>query len=156
MRGILIVSNNLKIVNYMNLRSLQENVTETIQAFDNVAEFIEEKTGIETRFSRLAHVQRGGNPTVRDRVTASLMGKAAVMELLDGKSNLVICERKGIITSMDINKALKIDRMFKDLMTPEEYAELEAEGSLVEMRRHCEARAAAKLNLYRISQEICK
>ena len=29
----------------MNLRSLQENVTETIQAFDNVAEFIEEKTG---------------------------------------------------------------------------------------------------------------
>ncbi len=120
------------------------------------AKRIEEKTGIETRFSRLAHVQRGGNPTVRDRVTASLMGKAAVMELLDGKSNLVICERQGVITSMDINKALKIDRMFKDLMTPEEYAELEAEGSLVEMRRHCEARAAAKLNLYRISQEICK
>ncbi len=120
------------------------------------AKRIEEKTGIETRFSRLAHVQRGGNPTVRDRVTASLMGKAAVMELLDGKSNLVICERQGVITSMDINKALKIDRMFKDLMTPEEYAELESEGSLVDMRRHCEQRAAAKLNLYRISQEICK
>ena len=32
----------------MNLRSLQENVTETIQAFDNVAEFIEEKTGDDT------------------------------------------------------------------------------------------------------------
>ena len=98
-----------------------------------IEEKIEEKTGIETRFSRLSHVQRGGNPTVRDRVTASLMGKAAVMELLDGKSNLVICERQGVITSMDINKALKIDRMFKDLMTPEEYADLEAEGKIQEI-----------------------
>ena len=32
----------------MNLRSLQENVNETIQAFDNVANFIEEKTGDST------------------------------------------------------------------------------------------------------------
>ncbi len=123
---------------------------------EGFAKRIEEKTGIETRFSRLAHVQRGGNPTVRDRVIASRMGKAAVNELLDGKSNLVICERKGVITSMDINKALKIDRMFKEQMTPEEYAELEAEGSLVDMRRHCEERAAAKLELYRLSEEICK
>lgn len=123
---------------------------------EGFAERIEKATGIETRFTRFGHVQRGGIPTVRDRVTASRMGKAAVVELLNGKSNLVICERKGVITSMDINKALKIDRMFKNLMTDAEYAELEKEGVLEEMRAHCEERAAAKLELYKLSEEICK
>ncbi len=117
---------------------------------------IEEKTGIETRFARLAHVQRGGSPTVRDRVTASLMGKAAVMELLDGKSNLVIREKRGDITTMDITKALLLDKMFKGLLTEEEHKYIESSYDVAAMRAHCEERAAKKLDMYRLAEEICK
>ena len=40
-----------------------------------MAKEIEEKTGIESRATILGHVQRGGSPTVRDRVVASEMGR---------------------------------------------------------------------------------
>jgi ATP-dependent phosphofructokinase / diphosphate-dependent phosphofructokinase len=43
-----------------------------------VAEEIERRTGIETRFAVLGHVQRGGTPTVHDRYVSMLLGGAAV------------------------------------------------------------------------------
>jgi len=72
---------------------------------------IEEKTGIPTRFARLAHVQRGGVPTCRDRNIASKMGYKAVELLCEGKSNLVICYEAGMVYGMEINFALKLDRL---------------------------------------------
>ena len=78
-----------------------------------LAKKIEEKTGVETKFARFAHIVRGGNPTLKDRVLASEMGVYAVQQLLDGKSNLVICERHGEIVATDINYALVLDRMKK-------------------------------------------
>ena len=99
-----------------------------------LAERIEEETGIETKFARLAHVVRGGTPTLRDRLLASLMGEFAVDELFRGKSNIVICEQNGFIISTDINYALILDRMYKgklkdgdlDAYTPEQIAAMEA------------------------------
>ncbi len=82
-------------------------------ASDDFARKVEERTGIETRFARLAHVVRGGNPSVRDRVTAAKMGSEAVKELINGKTNLVICERNNKITSLDINLAQTADRIYK-------------------------------------------
>ena len=79
----------------------------------NITKKIEEVTGVETRFARLAHIVRGGNPTLKDRVLASEMGVFAVNELLKGNSNIVICERDGKIVSTDINYALKLDKMYK-------------------------------------------
>ena len=78
-----------------------------------LAEKIESTTGVETKFARLAHIVRGGNPTLKDRVLASEMGVFAVNELLKGNSNIVICERNGKIVSNDINYALMLDRMYK-------------------------------------------
>ena len=78
-----------------------------------LAEKIESTTGVETKFARLAHIVRGGNPTLKDRVLASEMGVFAVNELLKGNSNIVICERNGKIVSCDINYALMLDRMYK-------------------------------------------
>ena len=100
-----------------------------------LAKKIEEKTGVETKFARFAHIVRGGNPTLKDRVMASQMGVFAVEELLKGNSNLVICERNGRIEARDINYALKLDRMYKgklkdgdlDCFSPETIAEMEAE-----------------------------
>ena len=39
-----------------------------------LAKKIEDTTGVETKFARLAHIVRGGNPTLKDRVLASEMG----------------------------------------------------------------------------------
>ena len=95
---------------------------------------IEAETGVETKFARFAHIVRGGNPNLRDRVMASSMGVYAVKELLAGKSNLVICQRNGDIESVDINFALILDRMYKgklkdgdlDAFTAEEIERMKA------------------------------
>ncbi len=106
-----------------------------------LAEEIANRTGVNCRFVRLAHVVRGGNPTLRDRSTASKMGAAAVDLLLAGESNRVICEIDGQITSVDIAFALITDRMYKnklkdgdlDAFTPEQIKEMEA---ICEKRRN--------------------
>ena len=78
-----------------------------------LAKKIERETGIETKFARFAHIVRGGNPNLYDRVLASRLGVQAVEELIKGNSNLVMCEIAGNIVSRDINYALILDRMYK-------------------------------------------
>lgn len=57
----------------------------------HIANLVKEKfTGIETRVSILGHIQRGGNPTVTDRLNASLMGYGAVQALAQGQTNLMV------------------------------------------------------------------
>ena len=95
---------------------------------------IPEKTGIETRFVRPAHIVRGGIPTLRDRNLATMMGDKAVDMLLAGKSDLVICSRHDKIVATDIKFALILDRMYKnklkehdlDSFTPHQIKEMEA------------------------------
>ena len=97
------------------------------------AKRIQEKTGVETKFARLAHVVRGGDPTLRDRVTAAKMGSRAVKELLDGKSNIVVCEQAGEIVCLDINFAQTADRIYKGKAKPEEIEKYSAEEQAVIM-----------------------
>jgi len=85
---------------------------------------IKNGTGIETRFARLGHVQRGGYPTVRDRVLATIMGDKAVELLLEGKKNRVVCIQQDDIVDLDIEYALNLDRRYKDKMPDEEFATL--------------------------------
>ncbi|MBQ7332727.1 MAG: 6-phosphofructokinase [Clostridia bacterium] len=82
----------------------------------SITEKIEKNTGIETRFARLAHIVRGGSPTLRDRVMASMMGAYAVEKLLAGESNIVVCEKVGKVEGIDINFALMLDRMYKGIL----------------------------------------
>ena len=77
-----------------------------------IAKEIEEATGVESRATILGHVQRGGNPTVRDRVMASYMGNAAVELLAKGVGNRVICYDKGEILNRDIYEALQMKKPF--------------------------------------------
>jgi len=116
---------------------------------------IADATGIETRFARLGHVVRGGSPTLRDRILASGMGTAAVDELLDGKSSLVICERDDAIVSMDITLALTLDRLYKDKITAQELDALSPEQ--LETLYELVTRKRSKLfNLYNMALEITK
>jgi 6-phosphofructokinase len=50
-----------------------------------VATAIQERTGFQTRFVVLGHVQRGGSPTVFDRVLATRLGVRAVELIKEGK-----------------------------------------------------------------------
>ena len=72
----------------------------------SLAETIESSTGISTRATVLGHVQRGGNPTSRDRVLASLMGHAATELLKKGIGNRVVAVKNGKIEDYDIYEAL--------------------------------------------------
>ncbi len=87
-------------------------VAEGIGGVDKIAKEIEEKTGIESRATILGHVQRGGSPTIRDRVVASQMGYKAV-ELIDkGIGNRVVVMKDNHIVDYDITEALNMERVF--------------------------------------------
>ena len=76
----------------------------------NMAKRIEEATGLETRATILGHLQRGGSPTVKDRVYASIMGAKAVDLLVEGKTNRVVGYRQGEYIDFDINDALQMHK----------------------------------------------
>ncbi|HMK45912.1 MAG TPA: ATP-dependent 6-phosphofructokinase [Methanocella sp.] len=63
---------------------------------------IEKQTGIETRLSILGYAQRGGNPTARSRLLASLYGEKAMRLIAEGQRNVVVGLRNGEITSMEM------------------------------------------------------
>ena len=81
-----------------------------------MAKRIEAATGIETRATILGHMQRGGNPTCKDRVYASMMGAMAVDLLLQGKSCRVVGYQNGNFTDYDINEALAMKKNVGDYM----------------------------------------
>lgn len=87
-------------------------VAEGVGHVIEMAEEIEKRTGIETRATILGHVQRGGSPTVRDRIFASQMGYYAVELLLDGKSNRVVTIQNDRVTDFDIEEALQMKKPF--------------------------------------------
>ena len=76
----------------------------------NMAKRIEELTGVETRATILGHMQRGGSPTCKDRVYASIMGAMAVDLLLEGKTNRVVGYRHGEYIDFDIDEALDMTK----------------------------------------------
>lgn len=57
-----------------------------------IAEKVKEKTGLDYRATILGHIQRGGSPTVRDRVLASKLGATAVELIVDGISGVMVGE----------------------------------------------------------------
>ena len=75
-----------------------------------MAKDIEEATGIETRATVIGHIQRGGNPSCRDRVYASSMGAMAVDLLIAGKTNRVVAYRSGKFCDFDIEEALAMTK----------------------------------------------
>ena len=76
----------------------------------SMAKRIEAATGIETRATILGHMQRGGTPTCKDRVYASIMGARAAELLVEGKSNRLVAYRKGEFVDFDIHEALNMKK----------------------------------------------
>lgn len=80
----------------------------------SMAKRIEAATGVETRATILGYMQRGGRPTARDRMMASMMGAYAVDLLCEGKSNRVVGTKDGKLMDMDIDEALKMGKSIDD------------------------------------------
>jgi len=72
-----------------------------------LTEEIAEKTGFETRLSILGYVQRGGNPTARSRLLASLFGEKAVDLLTRGSRNKIVGIRNNRIVSTDLEESCR-------------------------------------------------
>ncbi|MBO7217958.1 MAG: ATP-dependent 6-phosphofructokinase, partial [Clostridia bacterium] len=87
-------------------------VAEGVGGSVELAKKIEAETGIETRATIIGHTQRGGAPTIRDRVMATKMADYAVDLLANGIGNRVVTCNNNIIGDKDIFEALQ---MTKDL-----------------------------------------
>ena len=85
-------------------------VAEGIGGVDQLATRIQLETGIESRSIVLGHVQRGGSPSVKDRVVASRMGHYAVDLLCQGVGNRVVAMKKSDIVDYDIFEALNMKK----------------------------------------------
>lgn len=89
-------------------------VSEGLCDVRELAKQIEDATGIESRATILGHIQRGGSPTLRDRVVASKMGYAAVELLKNGIGNRVIALKNCEIVNYDIFEALNMSKTFDE------------------------------------------
>ncbi|MDD6187235.1 MAG: 6-phosphofructokinase [Oscillospiraceae bacterium] len=85
-------------------------VAEGVGKVFDIANYIEMRTGIETRATVLGHVQRGGSPSMRDRVTAAEMAVEAVELLNNGVYNRVIGMHDNKVVNYDIDEALQMKK----------------------------------------------
>ena len=119
----------------------------------NVVKRVQEETGVETKFARLAHVQRGGDPTLRDRQLAGLMGHKAVELLLEGKSNQIVCIRDEVICGVDIEYALTYDKLCKGKFKAEDIKGF-SEQEVARMVADAEIKRQRMLETYKVADEI--
>lgn len=84
-------------------------VAEGVTDAPELAEMIREKTGIESRVSVLGYIQRGGNPTAKDRMYGSLMGAYAVEILSNGKANRIVAIKNDVLVDYDMGEALRLE-----------------------------------------------
>lgn len=85
-------------------------VAEGVGGSVELAKKIEAETGIETRATIIGHPQRGGAPTVRDRVMATKMADYAVDLLANGIGNRVVTCNNNVIGDKDIFEALNMTK----------------------------------------------
>jgi len=63
-------------------------------------------TGLDTRVSILGHIQRGGSPSVYDRILASTLGERATLALISGISNVMFGSKNGGVVTIDFADAI--------------------------------------------------
>ena len=80
----------------------------------SMARRIEAATGIETRATILGYMQRGGNPTCKDRFYASIMGAYAADILCEGKTNRVVGYQHGEFQDFDIEEAMAMEKSISE------------------------------------------
>ena len=82
-----------------------------------VGEQIQKELGLDPRVTILGHIQRGGSPSAKDRVTATRMGYEAVRLLAEGQTNRIVCAAGEQIVNVDIDEGLAMTKT----LNPEEF-----------------------------------
>ena len=75
-----------------------------------LVKIISERTGRDVKLVVLSYLQRGGSPTFRDRMLATMSGARAIDLIMQGTRNRAIGTRNGEIFDMDIAEALESTR----------------------------------------------
>ena len=75
-----------------------------------IARQLQQALKLDVRVTVLGHVQRGGTPTARDRVTATRMGNRAVEILAQGQTNRIVCVKEGLCTDVGMEEGLQMVR----------------------------------------------
>lgn len=83
---------------------------------DKLVRIIEERTGKETKLIVLSYLQRGGSPTMNDRLLATLCGEKAVKLLCEESESKAIGISDGHIVAYDLREALKMPGTFNEEM----------------------------------------
>ena len=83
---------------------------------EDLIKIIEERTGKETKYVILSYLQRGGSPTMNDRMLATLCGAKAVELLAEGEGNKAIGTVSGKVVAFDIEEALAMKNTFNEEM----------------------------------------
>lgn len=91
-------------------------IAEGVGGTMEIAEEIRKITGISTTTTILGHQQRGGSPTVKDRVVASLMAVKATEVLAQGEANRIIALRGEQYVAIDIEEALQMKKYIDESM----------------------------------------
>jgi len=106
--SIVVVSEGAKIKGYKEKFSEEGTKTHHIGKIgETLADFIEQKTGFETRVSVLGHIQRGGFPTAYDRILGTRFGVKAVELVMEGKFGCMVSLRDNKLGSVPIKQAVK-------------------------------------------------
>jgi 6-phosphofructokinase 1 len=75
-----------------------------------LAKEIEKHTGFEVRLSILGYAQRGGSPTARSRLLASLFAEKAIDLLCQEKGSMIVGLQNGAIGSTDLKKSCEMEK----------------------------------------------
>ena len=95
----------------------------------HIADTITVKTGEDARVTILGHVQRGGSPSAYDRWMSTLLGYAAVQEILSTGPEDVPCilgVRHNRVTRIPLMKAVRDTRAVKDLIAAGDFPAAQA------------------------------
>jgi 6-phosphofructokinase 1 len=74
---------------------------------NSLAKELEKLTGFETRHVVLSHIQRGGQPSARDRLMGRYFGIAAVDLILEEDFGRMVAYRNGEISSVPLKQAIE-------------------------------------------------
>ncbi len=78
---------------------------------EQLADDIQQRTGIESRCAVLGHVQRGGSPVAADRVLATNFGYHALRILMSGARGRMVVRQNGLFNDIDLLDAAGKQRL---------------------------------------------
>ena len=90
-------------------------IAEGVMSAQNFKEELDQHGNFDSRAVTLAHIQRGGQPTAKDRVFATQLGDYAVRLLLEGKGGLALGIRNNKLIATEIIDTLENHKHQTDL-----------------------------------------